>query len=381
MVTSFKTYVVKPIPKKSNQGLDNQYFWKKDLSTGTQVRLDKVRTKATDASGNPGNEVIWCLKDIRTNSYDIGLSVMFENEHKGKKVEDMLRQYRLDAKVWREELNKIVLEDFISKQTWAEIRFGLTPDELTERVPPKPNKDNPDTRTRIMKTGVTLYDEVNPFCEDNLAGFLKIQILKHDRSNRVANGQDKINTALHGWVMVEQSQEHRASMDLVQKKNLAIGRLALLFDKYPVTTVLEENVAYFIAASITNPKLIPLVKGKPTPNTISEKLDEFLNPRDKDMLPWNIKTFNEVVDLFEKQPDFFYAKYLVRQAINVQLVQHVNSTWHWRRTDGTTSPFESVDAMNIYISTEMDKIESSSLAEFVVALKSKNCVIPAHIKV
>jgi len=378
MLTTFKTYICKPIPTSSKRGLDSQRFYKKDLATGVKTNIEMPRTKQLDDKGNIGSESIYPIKNRHNGLYDFGLSEMIPNPFKGEDVLNIIRQYRLDKKDWKEYLLEIIEEDFITKQTWAEIRFGLLPNQLTEKPCPKPTKDNPYPHTHLMKHVVVLYDEPNPFCEDNLNGFLSIQLLKNDRGHRVAPNVQSINTALHGWVLVEQAQEHRQSMDLRQKKNMALGKMATLFNDYPVTAQLEENIPFFIASVILDSKKAALITGKPTPVKISEKLEEFLVSSSS--LEYNIAEFNRVVNLFEKQPDLFYSTYLAQQMRNAKMIQNVNAQWHYRTAVGENISWENFDNIVTYIYSEMNKSESAILTEILTIMRDRyTCIVPNHL--
>lgn len=380
MVTEFKTYICKPVVTSSKRGLDSQRFYKKDLSTGVKTNIELPRTKQLDGNGNIGSETIYPIRNRHNNLYDFGLSEMISNPFKEQKSVDVIKQYRLDAKLWKPLLDELINEDYITKQTWAEIRFSLSPEELTERPSPRATKDNPYPQTKLMNHKVVLYDEPNPFCEDNLNGFLSIQLLKNDRGHRVAPNPEVINTALHGWVLVEQAKEHRQSMDLRQLKNKAIGRLASLFEDYPVTSQLEENIPFFIASIITDSKKAPLITGKPTPVKVSEKLDDFLSSNSS--LEFNIKEFNKAVDLFEKTPDLFYSRYVAQQMRNTKMIQNVNAQWHYRRNNGENMNWESFEQLITYIYSEMAKPDSTILNEILLVLKQRyTAIVPNHFKV
>lgn len=375
----YKVYICKPLQKRSNQGLHLQQLVKKKDGETIETR-PFGRTKGIDASGNSLPEIIKAERTADRTKYDIGLSEVINNPFKELDVDKILSQYNLDPLLWRAPLGKIVTQDTIAKQTWGEIRFGLVPDELTERVPVKPTKDNPDTRTRIMKKNVVLYDEPNPFCEDNLEGWLSIQILLHAKK-RVATSEESANTATQGWVIIEQSVEQKLSIDATLTQNRAIAKLSMLSDRFPITNVLEENILYFIGANILDNKFKPLLKGKVQPVVISEKLDSFLKPKDKGDILQNVEAFNKSVDLYEKTPDQFFASYLARQAFNVSILQQNNAQWFWRsqkdKLDNIENyKFNSFDAFVNFLYNEMIKIESPLFDEFLDELRKNNVVIP-----
>lgn len=373
-MNQFEVYICKPIPKSSKRGLDQQRFYMKNLETGVKTNLNKVRTKGLDHKGNSLPEPIIPLKNKEGTAYDIGLSQLLDNPFKDRKPSELISSYNLDAS-WKDYLVDIVSSDEITKQTWAEIRFGLPYNELTQNVPPKGTKENPDTRTRVMKIKVVLYDEVNPFCTDNLNGFLAIQTLLNDRSGRVAPSQEAVNTATHGWVIVKQAVEQRLEIAATQKQNKAIGRLANYMEKYPATNALEENIMYFIGSGLLDNKYNPLFKDKVTPAVISEKIDAYLKPK-KELVSFHVDRFNKHLDLFENQPELFYAKYLGQQCKNKNIIQQVNSKWFWKRANGTTDEFESLDAFSNYIYSESEKIESSAFSELITRLQSRGCIVP-----
>lgn len=389
----YRVFICKPIYKESKTGLHLQQLRK--IRKDTREVMETIplkRTKGINYKGESLTESIRAERNESRTAYDIGLSEQINNPFHGEDIDKIISQFRLNPQTWLKEdfqgknlLQRIIDRDMISKQRWAEIRFGLEPDELTERVPPKPNKENPDTRTRIMKKEVILYDEANPFCEDNLEGWLSIQILKHAKS-RVANGMENINTAYHGWVIMEQAVEQRLSISNSMKVNKAIAKFSELSENYPVTNILEENILYFIGSLLLNNRFKPLLSGKVNPVTINEKLEGYLKPKSKsDTLP-NIEKFNKIISLFEKTPDQFFAKYFAQQALNKNIIQQNNGVWFWKsqrdKTDNSGSyRFNSLEAFSNFIYNEMIAIESPLFEEFLRELKVKNTVIPIQFKV
>ena len=323
----YKVYLCKPLPRPSVYGVDQHQLVKRNKLTGQVIETSNLgRTKAVGSDGQPLTSPIKVMLDRDTNTYNIGLSELVDNPYTEETTE-LLRKYRLDPKSWRNILDEIKNNEKISKQLWAEIRFGLQPDELTERRPPKPTKESGDNRTKIMKTVVILYDEANPFSEDNLNGWLAIQILKH--SAQVARSKESANTATQSWYLVEQQTEQRQNIDAIIQQNRTIAKLAEYNDKYPITSELEENVLFFIASITLNDKFKPLVKDKQNPVSIQEKIDEFLKPRQKELTLQNCQSFMKTITLYETNPELFYARYLSQQMINKNSLQEVNGKWYW----------------------------------------------------
>nr|HPQ79953.1 hypothetical protein [Candidatus Dojkabacteria bacterium] len=104
----------------------------------------------------------------------------------------------------------------------------------------------------------------------------------------------------------------------------------------------------------------------------------FLNVKTKAEVEINTKKFDDAVDLFEKNPTLFYAKYLVRQALNVNVVQINNASVYWvgKQDNLEWYKFTSIDAFITAIYGELDKIESPILDEFILLLSKKGIVIP-----
>lgn len=384
----FKTYICKPLLRPSVQGRHLNQVYEQNRSTGERRILGPAnRTKALNANGESVPEYVQVARNVHDRSrYQAGLSKMITNPFRDD-VEKIMSMYRLDP-VWADKLKDIVKQEEISLQTFGEIRFHLVPNELTEQVPPRPTQANPDTRTRLMKKVVTLYDRPNVFCEDNLEGWLSIQILLHN-PDRIATSTQGANSTIHNWIILEESVDQKLSADVHLKQNKAVGEYADYCLNYPITEALESNVVYFMASIMmekTGKTTQPLIKGIVNAKTIDEKINDFLKPKDKADIEWNVPEFNRVVKLQKEQVDLFFAKYFVQQALNVQVIQPTNGYIYWRsqrdKPDSIeTYKFNSQEAFTTFIYNEMGKVESPLFDEFILELKSKNIVIPKQYKV
>jgi hypothetical protein len=379
----YRVFICKPLPRPSVYGVDAQQLVKRNRLTGQVIETSNLgRTKAVGADGQLIPEPIKVMLDRNTNTYNIGLSELVDNPFT-EETNEIIRKYRLDPKAWKDILESIKTQEKITKQMWAEIRFGLQPDELTERRPPKPTKELGDTRTKIMKTQVILYDEANPFCEDNLNGWLAIQILKH--SPRVARSKESGNTATQSWYLVEQQTEQRQNIDAIIQQNKTIAKLAEYNDKYPITSTLEENILYFIASITYGDLSKPIVRDKITPVSIQEKIDEFLKPKQKDKTLSNCESFMKSVKLYEENPELFYARYLAQQMVNKNALQEVNGKWYWaaqknKQENIGAFAFNSFDNFVNFVYTEMTTLDSKYFADLVKELLQKQAVVPFQIQ-
>ena len=127
------------------------------------------------------------------------------------------------------------------------------------------------------------------------------------------------------------------------------------------------------------------MNGIVNPKTIDDKLNNFIKPKDKADIEFNIPEFNRVVKLQKEQPDLFFAKYFVQQALNTQIVQPNNGYVYWKSQRDKpesveTYRFNSQEAFTTFIYNEMTKIESPIFDEFISELKAKNVVIPVQYK-
>lgn len=384
----FKTYICKPLLRPSVQGRHLNQVYEQNRSTGERRILGPAnRTKAVNQNGESLTELVQIVKSPHDRSrYQAGLSKMIDNPFKedGSKIMSM---YGLKPE-WADKIDKICASEQISLQTFGEIRFNLLPNELTEQVPPRPTQANPDTRTRLMKKVVTLYDRPNVFCEDNLEGWLSIQILLHN-PDRVATTTQGANSTIHNWIILEESVDQKLSADVHLKQNKAVGEYADYCLNYPITESLESNVVYFMASIMmerTGKAIQPLIKGLVNAKTIDEKINDFLKPKDKADIEWNIPEFNRVVKLQKEQVDLFFAKYFVQQALNVQVIQPTNGYIYWKsqreKPDSIeTYKFNSQETFTTFLYNEMTKVESPLFDEFILELKNKNIIVPKQYKV
>lgn len=386
--TFFKTYICKPLQRPSVQGRHLNQIIERNRATGVEKVLGPAnRTKAININGESVPELVQVARSKHDRSrYEAGLSRLIENPFRDTPLK-ISQMYGLKPE-WQDLLPKIVEQDQISLQTFAEIRFNLYPNELTEQVPPKPTKDNPDTRTRLMKKTVVLYDRPNPFCEDNLEGFLAIQILLNN-PDRVATSPQNANSSIQNWIMLEEAVEQKLSADVHLKQNKAIGEYADYCLNFPITESLENNIVYFMAclmherAGNTNQPL--LKNGVVNAKTIDEKINGFLKPKDKADIEYNIPEFNRVVKLHKEQPDLFFTKYLVQQALNTNVIQPTNGYIYWKSQrdkldSAETYKFNSQETFTTFIYNEMTKVESPLFDEFISELITKSVVIPKQYK-
>ena len=383
----FKTYVCKPLQRPSVQGRHLDQIYEIDKKAGTKKMIGSAnRTKALDINGESLPELVQVVKNVHDRSrYQAGLSKMIENPFKDEPSK-IMSMYGLKP-AWEDKLEKICKSDQITLQTFGEIRFNLLPDELTEQVPPRPTQSNPDTRTRLMKKNVILYDRPNIFSEDNLEGWLAIQILLNN-PDRVATTTQGANSSIHNWIILEESVEQKLNADTHLKQNKAIGEYADYCLNYPITEALETNVVYFMASIMmerTGKATQPLIKGIVNAKTIDDKINGFLKPKDKADIEWNVPEFNRVVKLQKEQPDLFFAKYFVQQALNVQVIQPNNGFIYWRsqrdKVDSLeTYKFNSTETFTTFIYNEMNQVDSPLFDEFILELRDKNVIIPKQYK-
>lgn len=383
----FKTYICKPLQRPSVQGRHLNQVYEQNKLTGERKMLGPAnRTKALNPNGESIPEIVQVARNRYDRTrYEAGLSKMIENPFRDD-ADNIMRQYGLKPE-WQTIIEKIVTQEQIPLQTFAEIRFNLYPNELTEQVPTKPDKNNPDTRTRLMKKNVILYDRPNFFSEDNLEGFLAIHILLNN-PDRVATNMSQANSAVHNWVILEEAVEQKLSADVHLKQNKAIGEYADYCLNYPITEALENNVVYFMTSIMmerVGSGTQPLVKGIVNAKTIDEKINNFLKPKDKADIEWNVPEFNRVVKLQKEQVDLFFTKYLVQQALNVQVIQPTNGYIYWKSQrdkleSAETYRFNSQETFTTFMYNEMTKVDSPIFDEFILELKSKNIIIPKQYK-
>jgi hypothetical protein len=389
--TFFKTYVIKPTERASVQ---NRHLQEVTYSrNGVVVEKRRMhKTKAVKQDGESTPDSLGFRRDeLNPRKYNAGMQETLKNPWRVTKEEEVegqvnyvLSQYGLNPGLWREKLVSIVKQENITAQQFGEIRFGLEPDELTDRVPSeRPTKEKPDIRTRLMKTKLVLYDRNNYLSEDNLEGWLKIRMAQR-RPDKIATSLENMNTAVHNWIIMERQEEQKLSTGLNLKKNLAKGKLAEYGIKYPVTNNLEENVLYFMASILMSSnrkgEFKPVIKGITNAMTIDDKLNTFLEVSDKNELEQNIERFNETVEMFETQPELFFAKYFVQQGLNTGTVQINNGTVYWvsQKENIERYKFTSVNAFETVLFSEMNKIESGFFEDFIRELQTKTVVIPEN---
>lgn len=390
---SIKTFTIRPVQRHSFQSRHLQRFYVKDSKSGA-VTSEKImnKTKAKKADGDSCIDVLkFRPHDYDRSLYNAGLTEQVPNpfyESVPEKREERASQVMSENNLhedWRPVIKGLVANKTFSKQQELEIRFmsGHAPGTLTERRPSKRLNafrsviDPSAERTELMNFKCVLYDRTNRFNTNTLKGALTWQLV-NGRHPMIAQSLDRVNPVKHSWYIAEEYEDEKLAVKYNDMMDEATYSLVELKKKYPATDVLEENVLYHMASIIRSVDGKPLIKDKATHLRISETLSNYLRPKVKVDVKFNVEQFNDVVELFTKNPSLFYAKYLVQQALNVNVFQINNSKVYWlsKRDMPDVYTFTSTDAITKFVFEEMSSPESTYFNGLIAELKNKGVVIP-----
>lgn len=386
-----KRFIIKPVPSFSYQGRNLHTV---QYTGGQEGIVSKPLNKVKAVNGKSGKSCTDELKfhraDYNRNVYLTGLSEHTPNpfylpkEDAKDNLDDAIHQLMVDrnlVETWRPMLRGIMSSPTITYQTLYELNFSLNPNDLhsnvsTQRLQSLPHVVDPAApRSIVANAKVVLYDQSNIFSTSTLKGALAWHLVQ--LHPYIALNAQGINSGVHRWYVAEENDEFKESAKVNKLENKAVAKLVELQDKYPITEVLEENVLYFIASLCTY-KEKPIVRNKPKAFYIEEQLNNFIKTKDKASLETNVTKFLSVVEKFEKNPQLFYAQYLVQQCDNNNIIQRNNGFVYWlsQKTKSEWYTFTSIEKFTQFVYQEMMAEESVAYQLLITELLNSQAIIP-----
>lgn len=323
-----------PVKRISVQNRHTQMSKSKD-NNGNSNTYALQKNKVVISQGRTASDTLTFSKRGDGQYFDAGLSEQITNPFYTKKDDIIshiaeIRNLHGLSDNWLRSLEGICKQSEISKQTYLEIKFGLEPNDLTERVPKRKNGKLVDTedQTILSRFRYSFYDRTNILKDDTLKGALAIQLVKNHR--RIALNKSVANSSQHFYYIDEKEE---TKFLRTQKRNHSVLRAsAKLFEIIENTSSssdLSNNVLYKIASQCKYKSGQVVVKGKPTPIAIDREINTYIQKNVPDQLH-NSEYFLSVVKTMENNPALFNVNFLVQQAINCKVVYYSNGYLLWR---------------------------------------------------
>lgn len=351
-----------PVTRVSVQNRHSQKSNSVD-SRGNIVTNILRKNKVVVAQGRSASDKLSFSKREGGRFFDAGLNEMIANpfyttekvdQHRSK----LFELYNLSDE-WLTILPSLIEQKEISKQRLFEIKFGLAPDDLTERVPRRGSDGliDPKDHTILSKFRFTFYDETNILKDKELKGAIAIQLAKKHRL--IAPSKKEMNTAVHLYYIDEKEVVKNLR---TQKRNHTVlkasSKLFELIETYPQASNLGDNVIYKISSLCKYKSGKPVVKGKLTPIAIDREINTFIQKNVSDQLR-NVEKFLDTVNTFETNPKLFNCKFLVQQALNCNLIYTSNGyvVWSSQKLKPEWYKHDSLDIFTNFILDQMEKFD------------------------
>lgn len=289
------------------------------------------------------------------NKYNTGLDEKIPNPYLDLNPDFVMNEYGLPA-IWRDEVEKIVKQKEITKQTYYEIKFGTDPNYLTSNFNPEssvfrftPGKEA-NVRARsysyIETFYITLYDRANRFTDETLRQAIAIQLIKNH--SKIAADKKTLNPVAHHYYV---SEENEAEMEKMRKQDV-IDRAT--YEKFKLQNEASEFKNYQVASMCTTVDFKPIVKGSATKEQVKIALNNYLADG-RDQLR-NIDKFLSIVDLTKnpESKDMFEVKYLIAQCYANDILTRRDGYTFWKSKSNDQSKYKwtSDDAFVSFIISE-----------------------------
>jgi len=374
--------ILEPVKRESSQNRHEQTFNIFDPSTN-QIKIGQRmhKNKATGANGIGCTDELVFKQDASRTRYRAGMQEQVPNPFKDLEPGDIISYYRL-PKEWRPELEKIVDQDYISKQQELEIRAGVAPDAYTDAIPvgnklsiSKAFFDPDAPKTVLQDFTARIYDRTDVITNETPRGALMIQLLKN-RPDKIAKSRDHINTATHIAYIAEEHEEFIISKAKNDRINEAIAELVILQRKHTPRNLWQ------IASMLTYHDNQVLISGEVPNLFVEQEMNDYIKLNRPHQLE-NIKKFMTVAKLLTSNKPLFNVKFLIQQALNLNVMSEQDGYifWHSQKHAPERYKWSSKDKLESYIFTQMDQYNpeekdmTNGYKDLIVELKSKNAPI------
>lgn len=311
--------IVKPVNRESVQRrhLNPVKIWDPERKAMIETGQVTGQTKARGAV-----EVLQFVPNLAKGRYNTGLEEMIPNPFKGSTVLALKGKFLL-SDAWDNQLESVITQDEISRQTWYEILDGTEPNYYTPAMgknvqligPMRVTNEEKQPRTFIEMFNITLVDGANVFLWDHSRSRMAIQLLKNHPV--VAVNKDMYNSTSHNWYIALEDEEELSRVEVDDLENDALFELTSIQKNAP------EDRLYKLAV------ILNLAKGEMSPLVIKDMLNRFIKSKSDDKKQ-RIKKFMAAVMLFKEQEARFNVTYAVTQAINVNLMSFENGYLYWK---------------------------------------------------
>lgn len=348
---NYSTLWISPVPRQATQGRDKQTFTSFNPKTG-EMTLDRVLMNKTRETGT-GYRLSF-RADISKNKLHTGLEESMENPFYGLNPEDILSDFGLDH-IWATEMDKIVKQKMIKKQTYFEILDKREPGFYTSDMTSgnmfsysKASRKTIVKSTFLEEFYVVLFDGPNRFTDETPRQRIAMQLFRvHDK---VAPNKQSINPSFHTFYI---SEENEAEMEKMRKQDIIDEAI---YAKVKLFNEASEFKIYQVASLCLNSQGQPIVKGVSSKDQVKQAINYYLDNGSHQMT--NVARFVELTNLLKDKESKlrFEVLYLIQQGINFNKLSMKDGYMLWHSKAQTPQyKFSEKDKFVNLILTEMLK--------------------------
>lgn len=320
---NYSTIWISPVPRQATQGRDKQTFTSFNPKTGEQTDQRKLMHKTREIG--TGYRMSF-RADMTKNKLHTGLEESVDNPFYNLDASDVMSDFGLDHS-WSSELDKIVKQKLIKKQTYFEILDQREPGFYKSEMVSgnlftySKNKKATIASTFLEQFYVTLYDGPNRFTDETPRGRIAIQLFKvHDK---VAPNKQSINPTMHSFYI---SEENEAEMEKMRKQDVIDQAI---YAKVKLFNEASELKLYQVASLCLNSQSQPIVKGTASKDQVKQAINNYLDSGTNQLT--NVGKFIEITDLLKEKENKlkFEVLYLVQQGINMNVLSMKDGYMLW----------------------------------------------------
>lgn len=314
---------ISPVPRQATQGRDKQTFTSFDPKSGQPTEQRRLMHKTREF----GTAYRMSFRaDISKNKLHTGLDESVDNPFYDLDASSVMSDFGLDHQ-WSSELEKIVKQKLIKKQTYFEILDKRSPGFYTSDMLSgnlftySKNKKSKVEATFLEEFFVLLYDGPNRFTDETPRQRIAMQMFRvHDK---VAPDKKSINPSIHSFYI---SEENEAEMEKMRKQDVIDQAI---YAKVKLFNEASEFKTYQVASLCLNSQGHPIVKGIASKDQVKQALNNYLDSGTNQMI--HVEKFIEITNLLKEKESRLKLDvlYLVQQGINLNCLSMKDGYMLW----------------------------------------------------
>jgi hypothetical protein len=338
---------VNPVERPSAQGRDRQQYQILGKNGTVVNTINMKKTKEKDVSS------VYQFPRIKSSQrLYTGLNKRVVNPYYKMNKEDLLA-ITIPHKTFDDKLDEILEQEYITKQTLLELKYGEPYNALNDFAGPPITEISAlelnraiqrfeETKSQLVDFKFVFYARPNLLKAETLRQELAISLVEALVDSGVfAASKDVANAAEHEFYIAEDNEEEE---NYSRKRDIIEEATAML---YEVKNKMPEFKAYQYAIILRDKTNRPIVIGESTPERIRIALSEYTSDRNKNQME-HIERFRSLYNLDQtpEGADKVNVMYAVQQAINTGAIVLRNGEYYWMAKSGSPDMYNPANSFD-----------------------------------